>query len=267
MISQLLLAKRLFMEASEYAGRSDPVSSGIAISLLQDSAELLIWTLIKEKGITVKDDSSFLANLDRVQKDGYGIPQSAKLKELNKARVGFKHYGNLPAQSEASKFQGYVEEFLKDATSTHFGCDFEKLSLVDLIPFPDIRDRLKVAETHIATANLNAAVRETSIARVELFSKLERFAPQVDRALARESREFKYVTGYLERLREMSLVALLRLPLGDFAFLNATLIGATKTLDGKWYTTDTRGMLPSKDICERQLACLANIAIAIEAVI
>ena len=53
MITQLLLSKRLFQEASRFAERHDAFSCGLAISLLQDAAEMLVWALVKAKGLAV----------------------------------------------------------------------------------------------------------------------------------------------------------------------------------------------------------------------
>ena len=101
MIKQLLLCKRLMIEGASFAERHDPVSTGLAISLFQDSVEMFIWLLIKERGIKVKELSSFTVNIEELQKGGVQMAHTAKLFELNKARVGFKHYGNLPAAGEA----------------------------------------------------------------------------------------------------------------------------------------------------------------------
>ena len=67
MVKQLLLCKRLMTEGMSFAERSDPVSSGMAISLFQDSVEMFVWALIKERGITVKETSSFTANIEALQ--------------------------------------------------------------------------------------------------------------------------------------------------------------------------------------------------------
>ena len=113
MTKQLLLCKRLFSEGSFYADRTDSISSGISISLFQDAVEMYVWTLIKEKNIIIKDGASFTSNLEVVQKTGIQLPQAAKLIELNKARVGFKHYGNLPDSTEVTKYQTTLASLLK----------------------------------------------------------------------------------------------------------------------------------------------------------
>jgi hypothetical protein len=100
MVKQLLLCKRLMAEGVSFAKRTDSVSSGMAISLFEDAVEMFIWAQVKERGIQVKETSSFTANIEALQKTGVSVSYTAKLFELNKARVGFKHYGNLPAADE-----------------------------------------------------------------------------------------------------------------------------------------------------------------------
>ncbi len=129
MVKQLLLCKRLLIEGSDFAERSDPVSSGMAISLFQDSVEMFVWTLIKKRGIKVKDEAAFTSNINALQREGLTLWNIPKLLELNKARVNFKHYGNLPAPDEAGKFQTYVEDFLRTSFADHFSTSFDDVSL------------------------------------------------------------------------------------------------------------------------------------------
>lgn len=269
MLTQVLLSKRLFQEASQFAERQDAVSCGLSISLLQDAVEMFVWALVKVKGLPVKDLSPFTTNLDALQKNGITIPETPRLLELNKARVGFKHYGNLPAPTEAQKFRTYVEDFFRSATQTHFGKEFDQLSLVDLVPYLDVQARLRVAEEHIKQSHFQEAVRETSIAKKELFAKLDHHLPQVDRHLLGDFRtpeEFRYLGKYLSALREVVLVTLLHLPFKDYAFLNGTLFSAFQTMDGTWNTTDTAGVKYDEAVCRRQIACLVEISIRLQSI-
>jgi hypothetical protein len=276
MVQQLLLAKRLYLEACEYAARPDAVSCGIAVSMFQDAAEMLVWALIKARGVSVKEGSSFTTNLELLQKDGFAMPDAPRLLELNKARVGFKHYGNLPAPEEARKYQAYVEAFLRTASAAQFSQDIDQLSLVDLIAFEDVREQLKEAERFVAEAEYSNAVRHASIAKVLLFAKLAKHVPAVDRSLSeadgvlsaatelRGFRAFRYVAGYLDLLRDVSIITLLRIPLSDYAFLQSTLMQAARNVGGTWQTNDSRGIKYGAEICTRQISCLVSISLRIE---
>lgn len=279
MRTQLLLSKRLFNEGVTFARRPDAVSCGLAISLLQDAVELFVWALIKDRSISVKDTSSFTTNLEAIEKAGISLADRAKIQELNKARVGFKHYGNLPAPDEARKFLTYAEDFLRSGIKDHFGQDFDSVSLVDLVSFPDVREHLQYAESAISGGDFRNAVRETAIAKSLLFSRLERHIPEVDRNLssfdgvlerATETRGlsgFKYVANYLGLLREVNFITLLRIPLADYTFLRTHLPRATRFGDGNWQTVDIRSVQPDEAQCRKAIGILVDVSIRLEGVV
>lgn len=279
MVKQLLLCKRIFGEGVAFAERSDSVSSGLAISLFQDSVEMYVWALVKEKNIPVKDGAPFMGNLETVQKTGVGLEHVAKLIELNKARVGFKHYGNLPAPDEAGKFQTYVEDFLRTSFQNHFSQDFDDLSLVDLVSDVGVQKRLKEAEKSIATGDFYTAATEAAIAKTMLFTKLDNFFPKVDRNLrdvdsivnkipgTRHTRTFQSLTEYLEVVREVTLAALLKLPLQEYTFLRNALPAAFQMMSGEWRTQSYAARQYDETMCKRAVACLVNISIRLESVI
>lgn len=275
MLTQVLLAKRLYLEACTFAVRHDAVSSGVAISMLQDAVELYVWTLIKERNLAAKDQAGFVAHVECLQKANVNVPNAAKLLELNKARVGFKHYGNLPAGSEVKKFQSYVEEFFRIATPEHFGVEFDALSLVDLVADAKVQEHLRLAEQQIATSNLKDAAGELAKAKSLLFAALHRYIPQVDRNLrdadrilnsvdgGGRSNAFAYVSEYLGALREYTLVSLLRLSLKDYLVLRSGLPNASQSMSGQWYLTYNRGSYTA-DECNRALQCLVNLSVQLE---
>jgi hypothetical protein len=262
-----------------FAKRSDPVSSGMAISLFQDSVEMFIWALIKERGIIVKETSSFTANIESLQKAGVGIAHTAKLFELNKARVGFKHYGNLPAADEAGKFQAYVEDFLRTSFKDHFTQDYDELSLIDLVSFSEVRERLKKADALLASEEFEKSAMEAGVAKAMLFGRLDRFIPRVDRNLRdmdsllsqvpeiRGARTFQYLTDYLELLRETSLATLLRLPLQDYTFVRTQLPAASQFANGEWRTHGALRRRYDAATCRRAIACLVDISIRMESLV
>jgi hypothetical protein len=266
----------MFLEASAYADRVDPVSSGIAISMFQDAVEIYIWTLVKERNITTKDQAGFVSNLEAVQKAGFNIPYGGKLLELNKARVGFKHYGNLPAHAEVGKFRAYVGDFLQAAMFEHFSVRFDELSLVDLVSDGKIREHLKLAEQNIAGASMREAAEELAKAKTLLFASLNKYVPKVDSHLRDTDRllnsipgvrgvnTFAYLAEFLGALREASLVALFRLPLQDYNFLKGSLPSASRTSSGKWFLNHSRSQY-SSDECTRALSCIVNLSIQLEA--
>ncbi len=275
MLPQLLLAKRLFLEGSAYADKDDPVSCGIAISLLQDSAEIYIWTLLKDRNVTVKDQAGFVSNIETLQRSGISIPYAAKLLELNKARVGFKHYGNLPAPEEAKKHRTYAEDFLKAAMLDHFRIDFETLSLTALVSDLEVRSHLQLAEEMISKNSYLAAATEIAKAKTLIFYRFKKYVPEIDErvrtadsvlhGLSNSTRvnPFEYLVDYLRVLRESTLVAMLRLPLDEYGFLRNSLPHTSRSVTGAWLIS-TRKPDYTEEECRHALTCVVNICIRVE---
>lgn len=281
MVKQLLLCKRLMIEGASFAERSDSVSSGMAISLFQDSLEMYVWTLIKDRNITVKESASFTSNLETLQKRGISLSYTAKLLELNKARVGFKHYGNLPASDEAKKFQIYVEEFLRASFKDHFSMNFDEVSLVDLVTFVDVRERLKEAEKLINEDELQAAATETARAKDKLFSRLDRLVPRVDRKFERMDSVFNSIpelrnksircflplAQYLYALRESVIYSFLKLPIVELKFIRSIILPSVITFDSERSQVIHHVEKYEKEHCMRAISCLVNISIRVETII
>lgn len=277
MLRNLLLSKRMFIEGCNFADRQDAISSGLAISLFQDAIELYIWALIKERNITIKEGASFTANIETIQKSGITLTHVAKIYELNKARVGFKHYGNLPDQNEANKFQSYVEDFLKSSCREHFDLNYDDLSLSDLINDKEISSYLKEAEQCINLDQTQECVSKAAIARSILFSRLDKYIPTVnnglremDNALSRlpdfgANRTFKYLSDYLSALRETTLAALLRFPLKDYMLVKNNLPHALRYGDGHWEIVHTRSKYELAT-CQKIIACLIDLSIRLESI-
>lgn len=283
MTSQLLLCKRLFLEGCKFLHGSDPIACGIAISLFQDSAEMLVWAMVKKFDVVVKDQSGFMANLVALREKGVALNETARIQDLNKARIGFKHNGNLPAPEDAAKYQNTTEVFLRMAMSAHFQTDFEDLSLVDVVPFSTVRDHLKKAELLLKQKAYRDTVGETSIARGIMFAMLERYLPEVEYGLAGADsyienalkipgevngsyvsgnlNAFRYMSDYLQRVREVMLVSLLRLPFDDYYFLSSTLFRSDRMGDGSWHHVSLNDIEYNDEICARQIACLVRMSL------
>lgn len=268
---------------------SDPIACGIAVSFFQDSVEMLIWVLIKKFDVPVTEKDGFVANLKALKDKRVALNETARIQDLNKARIGFKHNGNLPAPEDAAKYQKTTEVFLRMAFSAHFQVDFEELSLIDLVPFSDVRDRLKKADAFVKDGHIGSAIEETSISKSILFSKLDRYFPKIGHgirgadqqisdalkpsrslsegpSLRGELHAFRDIADYLQDVQEMMLVTLLRLSLDDYQFLNSTLLRVAQTFDGKWILTAPRNHrnVQNAELCVRQISCLVDISIRIQ---
>ncbi len=275
MSAQLLIVKRLFVEATKFAEQTDPIAAGIATSLLQDAIELYLWTLIKERNIQVKENDGFVIYLQKLHEGGFRVPSKARLLELNKARVNFKHYGNLPAPAEAAKHRDYVEDFLREAMKPDFGIEFDDLSLADLVADPEIKEHLRSAEKHLKSGSTTDAAIELAKARTLAFEIMNRYMPAVDHRLADADRAlnaingvqgvrpFTYLREYLGALREASLVAMLNVPVEDYGLLSGGLPNASRAVSGKWHISHRGTGYPEVE-CRKAFASLVSLCLRLQ---
>ncbi len=129
--------------------------------------------------------------------------------------------------------------------------------------------------------DFNEAADKVAIAKTMLFSRLDRFIPKVDPHLrdmdyvidkipelrGARSRTFQYLTEYLGNLREITVASLLQLPFQDYMFLTEKLPSAYQLGDGSWQTNSKPFSSYDKNICQRAIDCLVNIATRLENII
>ena len=188
-VPQLLLVKYLFQRGQDVLAENGPYSAGLAVSLFQDAIELMVWTVAKEVDAKISDKTGFEALWDAVKTAPKNVPVKeiplrAKVLDVNKARVGFKHYGILPANTDAAKFEGYTEQFLMATCDEFFGLSFSEISLLDLIQHRAAAEHLRAAEKAIAANNAALALEECAKAFHYLGRPLATMLPRLGESLS-----------------------------------------------------------------------------------
>jgi len=283
MISQLLLSKRLYLFGSNFVEKPDPISAGMAISFFQDSIEIFCWSLLKELDAQVKDTTPFTSFFDLIEKapkntESKKLPFKAKILELNKARVSFKHYGNLPDISEAKKFKEYTEEFLRVSFHDFFKTEFDSITLSQVIPFDDIRRAIMSSEKALGDDNLEECICELAKAKKLLFEKFAKYLPEVDRHLRDADRLlekgmktsgvriFQYLTEYLNALRNINFVSLCGVSIKEYLLMQQYLPHAYQTMDGKWHFS-LKSIEVSKDNLKKVINLLIDLSLKLSQMI
>lgn len=285
MVEQLTLSKRLFLNGVYHSEANDPVSSGMAISMFQDSVEVFIWSLLKDLDAQLKEHEPFIKYFDKVAEapnniDKKTLPFRAKMLELNKARVNFKHYGNLPDPSEAIKFQAYTKNFLIESFRDFCSVDFEYLSLADLIVFSDVKKQLKESERLISESDYSQALEKSAIAKSMLFSKMEEFFPKIDYQISRfddliegatrvgRFKGFEYMAKYLNASRESHIIAMLGVPLKEYVFIQNHFPFASRMMDQSWRIHwGARAKVSDEAIAKKATTLMVNLSIKTQTII
>lgn len=230
---QLILSKYLFKKGDDTLKDGSSFSAGLAISLFQDAVEILVWTIAKEYSISVKPADSFeklLDGINKIEKDGKTLELAyrARMIELNKARVNFKHYGNLPAASEAEKFRDYVANFLTTTCTDYFNINFNDVTLADIINNDEIRTKIKEAEQCFKDEDIQGSITKCAYAGYLAFNTFDKILPRVDSTFTGSSIlpdsdvnrnanvAFRYYGGYMNTLRDLTLASLLKIKVIDY---------------------------------------------------
>lgn len=233
-IEQVVLSKYFFQQGQEHAGSHGPYSSGLAVSLFQDAVEMMLWAIAKHVDADFKGKQPAFEQYWDIIRDTANNPHKrrpplkAKMADLNKARVNFKHYGQVPREEDAIRFEGYAEVFLSESTKEFFELDWNTISLVSLIRSQTIRQLMKEAEECKHEGDYRGCV-ERCAASEHLISDFltrrlissprnqhlfisDRFS--TDRKAERTLRQqFHYIDEYLNELRALTVVALFRIDL------------------------------------------------------
>jgi len=111
--------------------------------------------------------------LKKMKREGE-ITQKASMQRLNKARVGLKHYGNMPSKLEIEAFRSNVTSFFEDSTPTIFGVDFATISLIDIVQCSDAKNSLREAEDMLAKGKPREALEKVAVAFRQIIDDHER---------------------------------------------------------------------------------------------
>lgn len=148
-----------------------PLPMGAAAILgFQDAVELFLVLAADHLNVSIDakspfdkyfvtvDDALSAAGRDR-------LSGKTGMLQLNQARVGLKHYGNLPDEREIERFRSRVGAFFEDNIATVFdGTEFDKVSLVKTVKPDDVRDSLEEAQRLADADRLPDAIRQVGAA-------------------------------------------------------------------------------------------------------
>lgn len=233
-LHQVVLCRALYAEAETYLSRNDGVHVGLAVSIAQDAVELFLRAVMKDRPVPgQKIPDEFIKCMDYIdaaanQDENKHVPFRAKLIELNKARVNFKHYGLVPDKGDSRRLLGYVQDFFDVAAERFFDVRFSDLSVSDLVKSKAVRDRLKQAERGLRDDELESAfgysAEAVDVATRELVGLISKrwsrwppsFSTRFGDATERLVRDLEgYVDGVASESERMSIMLALAVNIND----------------------------------------------------
>ncbi len=162
-VKRLTYSKYLFRRAKSFQQIGNELSSAEAVLAAHDAAEMLMQVICDHLGINSSDNFMKFWEIVRAKTDSEP-PHKSAMDRLNNLRVGFKHKGNLPNSSVVADLIPSVAAFCAESTEQYLKVDYESVSLIDLIPYAAVRDKVKEAEKARADGNIPNALFALGIA-------------------------------------------------------------------------------------------------------
>lgn len=177
-VRQLALIKYMFMEGLSSSRKPSPLFV-TALLAFQDAAESFLHLACVHHQIPVKKQIHFLEYWDALKPVG-PVGHHPGMDRLNKARVNFKHHGNLPNEQDMEFYRVTAKSFFDENSPVLFGLEFDAVSLVDLVRSDSAKARVKDAEREWASKSVPDAYASLRMAFDELLrsyriSKRDRF--------------------------------------------------------------------------------------------
>ena len=186
-IDRLIVARYFYFRGKAVLQENGPFAAGFAICNFQDAAETFLRVVAEHLHCPTQDNTQFSKLIDDIDaKAAERLTHRASLLQLNKARVGFKHYALRPAREDAEKFNGDLEAFFSITARLLLGVEFESVSMVSLIGHARTENWLREAEQWMSRGDATKAVTSAAVA----FAIFRRFMRVGDKG-AREVDPFR----------------------------------------------------------------------------
>lgn len=102
---------------------------------------------------------------------GGSLPVEQGMKRLNNVRVELKHRGTQPSQQSIEDALTNTKTFLEMGTKLVFDVDYETVSMVDVIPQPEVKALAKNAEDQVQNGKIVVGMARLREAWEELFNE------------------------------------------------------------------------------------------------
>jgi hypothetical protein len=166
---------------------------------------------VRERSIAVEQRAGLdklVAAIDKAASGEDGkVPHLARIEDLNKARVGFKHAGTAPARVDAERLVRFGVEFLEVAFPRFFAVEYRLVSVAYQVRAAEVRGHLLEAERCLREGAFYDAIVEAADAVSGVEQVLGNVLPPVSRANIVGDND-PGVINYLNGLRLISLAGL-----------------------------------------------------------
>ena len=172
LLRRLTFSKYLLRRADSLHREGNELATAEAILVAHDAAEMLMRVVAD--AVKAKPPEKFMQFWQNIEdQTGKPPPHKAAMERLNNLRVGFKHLGNLPNPTTVGDLLPIVTTFCYETAGRYLNLDFETISMADLIPNEEARQKVKEAETAFAKGDLENALLSLGVAYDKLYQQAD----------------------------------------------------------------------------------------------
>lgn len=173
-LKRLAFIKYLYSLGLNQSHLPEPLS-GCSILMFHDSIEMFLQLIKEELDVSGKGkDFEDYWNVINEKLDNFKLSQKESCRRLNKSRVNLKHYGILPSPSDIEGFRATATNFFIDNTPLIFKCEFDQISLIDLVNCEKSRNELELSMKDIEIEDYSSALDHLALAFSHLIHDYER---------------------------------------------------------------------------------------------
>lgn len=162
-LRRLAFVKYLYNNAIEQS-KGPEVKAAASLLMFHDCVEFYLKIASEAHGI--KEPKSIMEYWTEFESKlpPPHLPERVSFERLNKARVGIKHHGNMPAKSDIEGHRETVANLLHAATPILFNMEFSAISMVDFVEPASSRDSIRSAQDEMSRGQLVQAASHIALA-------------------------------------------------------------------------------------------------------
>ena len=166
-IKRLAIIKHLYKIGLEQSKQVETVAA-FSILSFHDSVEMFLKFLAENKNIK-SEKFNFIEYWTNIPT----LTLMESMRNLNTRRVNIKHKGILPSKTDIELSRVNTTDFFNQNVITHFGVEFESISLIDLVSYENVKDHLKISQDSLDSNKIEKSIENVALAFEVLLNSYE----------------------------------------------------------------------------------------------
>lgn len=157
-LKRLAIIKHLYKIGLEQSRQVETVAA-FSILSFHDSIEMFLKFLSENKNIK-SEKFNFIDYWTNIQT----LTHMESMRNLNARRVNIKHKGILPSKTDIELSRVNTTDFFNQNVITHFGVEFETISLIDLVSYENVKEHLKISQDSLDSNKIEKSIENAALA-------------------------------------------------------------------------------------------------------